>query len=76
MEIIIPINRHLKVCQQCEELFFAQRSDAKYCSHSCRQIAFIKRKTLKQHIQAAPVQQPASVKKKDGIIKRFFKALW
>jgi hypothetical protein len=76
MEIMIPLNRYIKECQHCKNLFCAQRTDTKYCSHSCRQLAFLERKAVKQSSGHSSAQQPIVVKRKDGFIKRFLKALW
>jgi phage N-6-adenine-methyltransferase len=33
-------NRRLMTCQHCDDLFHAQRSDARTCSNACRQAAY------------------------------------
>ncbi len=34
---------HFKNCQYCDVSFLAKRSDAKYCSQTCRQLGYMKR---------------------------------
>jgi hypothetical protein len=76
MEIIIPINTKIKECQYCKELFIYQRKDAKYCSDSCKQFAYQQRKAFKQSLGFFPADDPIIIKRKEGIIRRFLKALW
>lgn len=60
MKIIMTINTNIKECQHCAESFIFQRRSAKYCSHSCRQMAFITRKAfLPQAVRLVEKQNPA-----------------
>ena len=38
-----------KSCSYCEKEFNAKRSDALFCSHACKQMAYVNRKILKEH---------------------------
>ena len=41
-----PTSRNTKaVCRRCREVFETARSDARYCSHACRQAAYRARST-------------------------------
>jgi hypothetical protein len=35
--------KHMGLCKHCYDRFFAQREDKRYCSHTCRQKAYIER---------------------------------
>lgn len=68
MTIIIPIKGTIIICTHCKDPFLTQRRDKKYCTNSCKQMAWIKRKPIaKKNVVAL---------KKDGFLKRFFKAIW
>lgn len=68
----------IKECEYCEQLFTADRKDKRYCSHSCRQQAYIKRKAvaLDNKSQQIIIQNTVIIKRKDGLIKRFLRFLW
>ncbi len=36
-----------RLCGYCNELFVPKRSDAQFCSHTCRQLAYVLRKAIK-----------------------------
>ena len=76
MKIIIPLKTNIKECEHCEGLFIFQRKDRKYCSDACKQFAYQQRKAIKQSLGFFPVDEPTIIKRKDGFIKRFLKALW
>lgn len=38
----------MAVCQECEETFWAPRSDARYCSSPCRQRAYRRRAAIRR----------------------------
>jgi len=74
IEIIIP-DTNIKDCKHCNKPFVAGRKDKLYCTHSCRQQAYIARQALviNKPLHATEVSYP---KKKDGLIKRFLNLLW
>lgn len=76
MKILLPMNANIKVCQYCSRQFIVARKDTKYCTHSCRQMAYITRKEVALNIQPAAVKPIITTEKKEGIIKRFLKLLW
>ena len=76
MKVIIPIKGTIRSCQYCKEPFIAQRKDKIYCTHSCKQMAFMKRQPPTLHIKISTVKKVAVVVKKEGFLKCFFKAFW
>lgn len=68
-------------CNYCKKIFALKRSDAKYCSHSCRQLAYVLRKAkaeVNNETTVINIIQPVHVTEqpKKGIINRFIEWLW
>lgn len=57
----------LKECLHCGLPFKCKRSDTKYCANSCKQIAYIKRKTI---VKIIVTISPIVPEKKIGFVKR------
>lgn len=76
MTIEITVSNPLqKQCEHCEKSFTAVRKDTKYCTRSCRQMAYIHRqaKLLNKEVFTEEIKQ---TQRKDGVIKRLVKFLW
>lgn len=53
-----------RLCEYCREPFIPKRSDAKHCSHSCRQLAYVLRKAIKapgENLNELTVKSEASI---------------
>jgi len=74
IEITIP-DTNIKTCKHCDERFVAGRKDKLYCTHSCRQQAYIARQAIA--LNASSLRTDLNnTQKKDGLIKRLLKLLW
>ena len=69
---------HTKHCTECGETFTAQRSDARYCSHRCRQAAYRRRqkeKRRKEREHLAELEREAAARRRSFIerIRRWWR---
>jgi hypothetical protein len=76
MKTNIPINGSVNSCQNCKDPFITKRKDKKYCTNSCKQKAYIKRKISKSCTQISWIKIKVVAVKKEGFLKRFFKRFW
>jgi endogenous inhibitor of DNA gyrase (YacG/DUF329 family) len=63
---------HRKTCPECREAFTAQRSDARYCSHRCRQAAYRRRQREKRRAERellAALEKEAATERKSRLIR-------
>ena len=60
-------NEKIKECLHCRLPFQYKRISSKYCSASCRQMAWVKRKS---NINITVTIQPIALEKKVGFVKR------
>lgn len=64
-----------KKCQYCQQQFELKRSDSVFCSHSCRQMAYMERKRVKDsgmlknltNIQFNPLENVATYTPIEGL---------
>jgi hypothetical protein len=61
------------ICAYCKTFFIPKRIDARYCSHSCRQLAYVLRKALVHDKKESTPENELSIKKQewenDSLIK-------
>lgn len=55
---------HRKTCTECTTPFTAKRSDARYCSHKCRQRAYRRRQKEKRREERARLAELEQLEQK------------
>lgn len=61
-----------KICLRCAAWFEYKRCSKKYCSDSCKQIAYLERKSNKTEL----IKIQTTPEKKIGFIKRIINRIW
>ena len=56
--------KHRTTCTECTTPFIAQRSDARYCSHKCRQRAYRRRQREKRREERARLAELEQLEQK------------
>jgi len=72
----MKIKGSITTCENCKDPFLTKRNDKKYCTNSCKQKAYKKRKLGKSCTRISWIKKPVIILKKVSRIKRFLQLFW